>query len=617
MFPFNATDLTILADYLNEELKGNITFHLIPGVPTLDVIVHFNGTKTDLSLTGHVNVTYGNYFGIEINATSLEGMLSDLNSTLPGPTGLVANMTWHLLECTKLNTTKTEWSDGLGADVQYDATIHGNFTFFFARLLTQTFYGGGPHEEEQTIYAILESLFSSVENASLTLHYFHDSGIASIDKLKLVCDAKTLWSKALELVPPTFPPEYRTQVEAWLKMENATAYAIQDASFNATYSSTGQRLYLNAYLLSNATQLEEELKILLPEMVPPELRPIFESYLSVTYCNLTRSEIIVNYVNGTADFEVNWTLEDDFKAQLNHVKRFYIDYYNATAPGMVGWQLRMLNETEIDISNFNAELKIGKDQFYLTFTGVFVKPPIDEIDSIRFKLYKWLNMTAAPDAPPREFEKLRITFIGGFNGTHTILLYAPDAVPAPDITSLDYKNMTWQNATLSSLKDMRFHIAYQGVINYLAKTYYVPIFTNSTVDNFAFDSNAKSISFNVTGTEGTGFCNITIPKALLRGEPWTVKIDGLILPSQNFTVTENAEYAFIYLNYTHSEHRIEIVGTWVVAEFPPNMLTIVLIIMSLIATVIAIKQRRKINTLKTKYQSLIAEFANRLHQLRT
>jgi hypothetical protein len=616
MFPFNATDLTILADYLNEELKGNITFHLIPGVPTLDVIVHFNGNKTDLSLTGHVNVTYGNYFGIEINATSLEGMLSDLNSTLPGPTGLVANMTWRLLECTELNTTKVEWSDGSGADVQYNATIHGNFTFFFARLLTQTLYGGGPHEEEQTIYAILASMFSSVENASLTLYYSRASGIASIDKLKLVCDAKTLWSKALELVPSTFPSEYRTQVEAWLKMGNATAYAIQDASFNATYSSAGQRLYLDAYLLSNATQLEEESKALLPEMVPPELRPIFESYLSVTYCNLTRSEIIVNYVNGTADFEVNWTLEGDFKAQLNHVKRFYIDYYNATAPGMVGWQLRMLNETEIDINNFNAELKIGKDQFYLTFTGVLVKPPIDEIDSIRFKLYTWLNMTAAPDASPREFEKLKITFIGGFNGTHTILLYAPDTVPAPDITSLDYKNMTWQNVTLCSLKDLQFHIAYQGVVNYLAKTYYVPIFTNSTVDNFAFDPNAKSISFNVTGTEGTGFCNITIPKALLRGEPWAVKIDGLTLSSQNFTVTENAEYAFIYLNYTHSEHKIEIVGTWVVAEFPPNMITIALIIIGLIVTVIAIKQRRKINTLKTKYQSLITTFTNKLHQLR-
>ncbi|MGB9777867.1 MAG: hypothetical protein ACPLW8_00540 [Candidatus Bathyarchaeales archaeon] len=611
-FPFNATDLTILADYLNGELYGNITFHLIVGVPELDVVVHFRGNKTDLYLTDHVNVTYGNYFGMEINATTLEDMLAEWNNTIPGPMGLVANMTWGLLECTELNTTKTEWLDEKGADVQYNATIHGNFTLFFAKLLTETFYGGS---EEQSIYAMLESVFSSVENASLTLYYYKDSGIAAIDKLKLTCDVKKLWNKALELVPSTVPPEARAQVEAMLKVANATTYAIQDASFNTTYSSTEKKLYFNAYLLSNATQLDEELKLILPETVPPELRPIFESYYSVTYCNLTYSETTVRYVNGTADFQMNWTTEGDFKAQLNHVKRFYIDYYNATAPWMIGWQLRMLNMTEIDINNFNAEFKMGRDQFYLNFSGVFVEPPIDEIDFIRFKLYTWLNMTT-PDAPPREFEKLKITFSGGFNGTHTILLYAPDTVPTPDAMSLDYKSMTWQNVSLSSLKDLQFHIAYQGVINYLAKTYYVPIFTNSTVDNFAFDPDTKSLSFNVTGTTGIGFCNITIPKTLLKGEPWTVKIDGLTLPSENYTVTENAEYAFIYLNYTHSEHKIEIVGTWVVAEFPPNIFTIILIIISLIVTVIAIKQRRKINTLKTKSQSLITAFTNRLHQLR-
>ncbi|MEM3699527.1 MAG: hypothetical protein QXL57_01485 [Candidatus Bathyarchaeia archaeon] len=617
MFPFNATDLTILAGYLNGELSGNITFHLIAGVPELDVVVHFRGNKTDLILTDDVNVTYGNYFGMIINATTLEGLLAEWNSTIPGPTGLLANMTWGLLECTSLNTTKTEWLDGKGADVQYNATIHGNFTFFFARLLTLTFFGG-PHEAEQAIYAALESMFSSVEKGSLTLYYYKDYGIAEIDKLKLTCDIKKLWNKALELVPPTLPPEYKAPVEAILITANATAYAIQEASLNATYSSIEKRLYFDAYLLSNATQLEEELKTILPETVPPELLPIFESYLSVTYCNLTYYETTVRYINGTADFQMNWTLEGDFKAQLNHVKRFYIDYYNATEPSMIGWQLRMLNMTEIDLDNFNAEVKMGRDQFYLAFSGVFVKPPMDEIDFIRFKLYNWLDMTTAPDAPPREFEKLKITFSGGFNGTHTILLYVPGTVPAPDMTSLDYKSMTWQNVTLSSLKDMRFHIAYQGVIDYLAKTYYVPIFTNSTVNNFAFDPAAKSISFNVTGTSGTGFCNITIPKALLNAalNDWVVRIDGVILSSESFTVTENAEYTFIYLNYTHSEHRIEIVGTWVITEFPPNMLTIILMMISLIAAIIAVKQRKKLNALKTKYQSTINAFTNRLHQLR-
>jgi hypothetical protein len=619
MFPFNATDLTIRADYVNNQLVGNITFHLLAGVPELDIIVYFSGNKTDLQLTGHVNVTYGNYFGTEINSTTLEEMLYHLNSTIPGPTGLVANMTWKLLECTSLETTKTEWSNGIsGADIQYNASIHGNFTFFFARVLTQMFFGGGPHEEEQIIYAVLESAFSSVKNASLTLIYYRDSGILSIDKLNLVCDVKALWSAALELAPPTVPPEYRTQVEAWLKIQNATAYAIQDFSLDVTYSSTGQKLDLKAYLLSNATQMEEELKRILPDAVPPELRPIFEAYFSVTYCNATYYEATANYVNGTGEFEVHWTCEGDFKAQLNHVKRFYIDYLNATAPWMLNWQLRLLNETDVDISNFSADIKIAKDWMHATFSGLILQPSKDEVNPIVFKLYKFFNMTSYdPLEPPREFEKLKIIVTGGFNGTHTILLSAPGTVPTPNYTSLDYKSITWENVTLSSLKDLNFRIAYQAVVDYLGEKYYVPIFTNSTVSNFNFNPDAKSINFNVTGEAGEGFCEITIPRALLNAsrQDWIVKLDGQALTlDQNYTIVENAEYVFISLNYTHSSHQIEVIGTWVVPEFHPNMLPPILIVLSLIAIIVVIKQRKKLGTVKTQYQRVVYAFLSKIHK---
>jgi hypothetical protein len=617
MFPLNAVDVTILADYVDNQLVGNITFHLLAGVPELDIVVYFSGNKTTLQLTGHVNVTYGNYFGMDINSTTLEEMLYQLNSTVPGPTGLVANMTWRLLECTSLETTKTEWPSELGADVQYNATIQGNFTFFFARVLTQMLIGGGPHEEEQSIYAILESVFSSVENASLMLNYYHESGIAEV-RLDLNCDVKALWSRALEIVPPTLPPEYRTQVEAWLKIQNASAYAIQDFSLNITYSSAEQRLDADAYVLSNATQLEDELKLILPDAVPPELRPIYEAYLSVTYCNLTYSETTLNYINGTAQFEANWICEGDFKAQVNHVKRFYIDYLNATAPWMLDWSLRLLNETDIDISNFSADCEMARDSMHLTFNGVIIKPPKDEVNPIIFKLYKFFNTTSYdPLEPPREFEKLKIVIIAGFNETHTILLYAPGTVPTPDAMSLDYKSMTWQNATLSSLRDLNFRIAYQEVIDYLGEKYYVPIFTNSTVSNFNFNPSAKGISFNVTGESGTGFCEITIPRALLNAsrQDWIVRLDGQVLTlDENYTVTENAEFVFISLNYTHSSHLIEVEGTWVVPEFQPNLLPPILIALSLIAVAIAIRQRKKLGIIKTRYQKVIYAFLSRIHQ---
>ena len=143
------------------------------------------------------------------------------------------------------------------------------------------------------------------------------------------------------------------------------------------------------------------------------------------------------------------------------------------------------------------------------------------------------------------------------------------------------------------------------------------------MSDFTYDfsyPNAPIISFKVSGTTGMGFCNITIPRALIEVKTgnWAVKIDGIPLLPENFTVTQNDEYVFICLTYSHSVHTIEIVGTWVVvAEFPPNMLPPILVILSLIAAIIVVKKRRKLSILKTKYQSTIHTFAKILHQLGT
>jgi len=99
------------------------------------------------------------------------------------------------------------------------------------------------------------------------------------------------------------------------------------------------------------------------------------------------------------------------------------------------------------------------------------------------------------------------------------------------------------------------------------ETFIVSVESNSTVYNFAFSQPDKEISFNVTGEDGTiGFCNVTIPKALLKGEPWTVLIDDAPV---TFTITENATHTSLYFTYTHSTHLIQIIGTWVIAPPPP------------------------------------------------
>jgi hypothetical protein len=329
--------------------------------------------------------------------------------------------------------------------------------------------------------------------------------------------------------------------------------------------------------------------------------------------------VTCNYVNGVIDFDAKWLLKGDLTAQISHIKSCYLQYLNLTSPWMINWQMRMLNATEIDVGNLKADVRMGEDWMTLTFDGVKLRSVNDKIDSVRFTLYRLFNVTNGGYESPREFEKLKLTIIGGSNATHTILLYMPTG-PNPDDTSPDYKAMIWQNTSLSSIRDLRFHIAYQEVIPYLGNTYYVPIFTNSTLSNFIYDfsnTNAPSISFKVSGTAGMGFCNITIPRALIDAAMgnWTVKIDGTTLLPGQFSFTQNNDYAFIYFNYTHSEHTVQIVGTWLISEFPQNTYLPILMVLSFIAAIVAIKQRKRLGKVKAKYQGAIQTFAKILHQL--
>ena len=165
---------------------------------------------------------------------------------------------------------------------------------------------------------------------------------------------------------------------------------------------------------------------------------------------------------------------------------------------------------------------------------------------------------------------------------------------------------------LSDLQDMLFKIAYQEAISHLGQTYYIPIFTNSTVNDFRFTPTAKLISFNVTGLNGMGFCNITIPRTLLYADPeWTVRIDGNLLAPEEFLTTENAEYTFIYLNYSHSTHLVEIEGTWIISEFPPYVAPLIILAVSLIAAIIVVK---KLSTLKN-HQHMIKIFTRMISRL--
>jgi len=104
---------------------------------------------------------------------------------------------------------------------------------------------------------------------------------------------------------------------------------------------------------------------------------------------------------------------------------------------------------------------------------------------------------------------------------------------------------------------------YQHKVSWNGIDYKVSVSTNSTVTNFAFDQTAKTESFEIAGTNGTkGFCNVTIPQELLNGD-FSLWIDDSPV---SFTITQNTTHSSLHFNYTHTVHKVRIVGTSVIPE---------------------------------------------------
>ena len=114
----------------------------------------------------------------------------------------------------------------------------------------------------------------------------------------------------------------------------------------------------------------------------------------------------------------------------------------------------------------------------------------------------------------------------------------------------------------------------------------VTMMSNSTISDFNFSQADMEISFNVTGPAGkSGYCNVTVPKDLLRDSPWTILLNGTDWTSL-CTITENDTHTFIDIPFTHSTNTIQITGTWVVPEFPSFLILPLFMVATLLAVVI-------------------------------
>jgi parallel beta-helix repeat protein len=139
----------------------------------------------------------------------------------------------------------------------------------------------------------------------------------------------------------------------------------------------------------------------------------------------------------------------------------------------------------------------------------------------------------------------------------------------------------------------------------------ISVVSNSSISNFNFSLvnwTTASLTFNVTGNTGThGFCQVNIPKALINGS-LTVMLDGKLIQEPQFRIlpASNQNYICIYINYTHSEHTMEITGTTTVPEFPSLLIMPLLIVTTLLAVIVyrkrGIKNRKTIQIKKADQQ---------------
>ncbi|MDI6826771.1 MAG: hypothetical protein QMD36_06375 [Candidatus Aenigmarchaeota archaeon] len=131
----------------------------------------------------------------------------------------------------------------------------------------------------------------------------------------------------------------------------------------------------------------------------------------------------------------------------------------------------------------------------------------------------------------------------------------------------------------------------------------VVIWSNCTVGNFKFDKDNKRIMFDVKLEGMIGFCNVTIPKELLRENathPWKVKEGDSEI---SFKPNENTTHSFLYFETSMGGiTTIQIIGAVVIPEHPSFMILLLLMLLSPLAIILAKKTPLMNRRIRSKSQ---------------
>ena len=149
------------------------------------------------------------------------------------------------------------------------------------------------------------------------------------------------------------------------------------------------------------------------------------------------------------------------------------------------------------------------------------------------------------------------------------------------------------------------HYPLTGMLNIFDAPYgyVVSVISNSSISNFAFNLVNQSqavLAFKVAGENDTlGFCRVIIPQALINySQAWTVKLDGELWSTHEYSVISNQTHWNFWIDYPHSIHQIEITGVTIVAEFPPFLILPLLMITTLLVMTVC-KRRHMTRALQS------------------
>ncbi len=539
-FPLNITgDFTVMGEYADNMVDGNITVDILPGFPLDDIEIDFQGNNTYVYLNGSTTVIFGNYPDFDgtlnINATSLNELLQELNSTIPGqgPDSLY-NMTDGLFECTRLNTTTTPYN-AIGATVDFEAEFRGDL------IQTLVYLAENSTDPSHPLYKVLNATWSSVESGSFVLTYAH---------------------------------------------------ALKEADMNIVF-------------VNNMTYLIDSMIPILPDILSPEEAEFIESILNTTYCTVDSAQVSLDYENGQATLTATATIQDDFNAELNYIKSLFLTYGDLSQP--LTSQLQTLNETQIDLTNFRISFNLTETSLEADVSGFAVLPPLDWINATSFQLERFFNITASEDEPPGEGERLKVTVEGGSNATHTVRILRPGTVPEPDISAPG--GMTWNNQSISGLKDLIFQIESDNTPPVIG----TPVHTPEIPD----DGEAVTVSVNVTdadtgvrpdgvilsySTDGGAWNNVTMSKTT--GDTYEGIIPGLPAGTQ-------VEYMITAYDYANNKAVEDSAGDYYVYTVIPEFLNWQIIALTFILIgiiVVLVKKRHNIAKNSLKVNQLFSIF---------